>query len=230
MKAYKNKRRSTGSQSETPTIKITQSPLTVRMGGYQSFTLTKSAVKAQKYSGKFTFIKNFLQQHAAECQSVADLGCSNGLTCFMAQQCGYQRIHALDHDLQCMAVINKAKDALGCSNIIATQYSFGDNLEPVDVMIMGALIHWVYSCTALYGNFDQISEYLRKHVNKVLLIEWVSPGDGAIKFFKHTSYNKNIIKEPYTKENFVKSLKKYFTTVEKVYKVTSTRILYIATV
>ena len=229
MIAYKNPRRQTGSQSETP--KITVNNGTVQMSGYQRFTLTKTTVNPQSYAPKFSFIRNFIKdEHCKGSLSIADLGCSNGMVCFMANQIGYNKIHALDHDLDCLQVIKDAKNALGFEKIHEKKYSFGDPIEKVDVLIMGALIHWVYSCTSLYGSFDKIIMYLRNNVNKTLLIEWVDPTDVAIHAFKHTKFNSSIIKQPYTKENFLASLRKYFKTVDKVFTVRNTRELFVATV
>lgn len=227
-RAYKNTKRISGSQSETPRISINNG--VVNMSGYQKFTLTQNSVKPESYAPKFKFIENFIKREHGACKSLADLGCSNGMVCFMANQIGYEKVYALDHDLECINVIKRAKQALNFNNIIEKQYSFGDELEPVDVIIMGALIHWIYSCTALYGSFDKIIEYLRQRTGKVLLIEWVDSQDVAIKSFKHTKFNHSIIKEPYTRENFLKSLRKHFKSVEKVFTVRNTRELFMARV
>jgi trans-aconitate methyltransferase len=229
MKLYKNSKRPTGSQSEIPTIKIATSPkLTITIGGYQIYTLTSDGVTPRKYGNKFKYIADLLKNSTEECGSVADLGCSNGLVCFTALHAGYDRILALDHDEQCLEVIRRASAALQTDKVAPTKYSFGEPFEPTDIVIAGALIHWVFSCTAAYGSFDKIFEYLRSHTKKMLVIEWVAPNDGAIRFFKHTSYNKEVVKEAYTQANFLKSLNKYFSDSKLVLKVTPTRLLYVA--
>ncbi len=228
VKSYKNTRRaaSKGTQSETPTIKCADGRCVV--GGYQHFTITANNLTVNRgYQSKFNYIKSFLQEHTEDCKSVSDLGASNGLVSFTAAQLGYPTVHALDHDLSCIQVMNKIKTHLNFQTVQPKEWSFGDEGPQSDIVIVGALIHWVYSCTALYGNFDKIIQYLWKMTNKYLLIEWVNPNDAAIKSFKHTAFNKSVIKEPYTRANFLASAGKYFSQVTKVHSVTSTRELFL---
>ena len=84
-RSYKNSKRPSGSQSETPHIKIT--PGVVHMTGYQRFTLTKTSVKPESYPPKFAFIEKFIKKEYGGSKSLADLGCSNGMVCFMAGAC-----------------------------------------------------------------------------------------------------------------------------------------------
>jgi len=228
VKVYKNNKRSTGSQVEKPVLSLNGNSINV--GGYQRYTITRTSIKPVSYSSKFEFIKKFLAGELQHCQNITDIGCSNGIVCFMAQQLGYQKIQALDHDKECIKLIGDIKSYLDIKGIEPKEYSFGNEIEPSDIVIMCALIHWVYSCTALYGTFDDIFKYLQKIVGKVLLIEWVDPADPAIRYFKHIFFNKEIIKEEYTEANFETSLKSHFSHVEKVFNVTKTRKLYIARV
>jgi hypothetical protein len=231
MKVYKNSERadSGGSQSEQPTVKYQQGVCNIK--GYQTFTITKTTINvSSKYNAKFKYIKKFLQKYRGTCTTVADIGASNGLVSFTASQLGYTNIYALDHDRDCIQLINNVCQYLQISNIQVEEYSFGDDYIASDIVIVGALIHWIYSCTALYGNFDQISSYLRNLTNKYLLIEWVNPDDPVIHTFHHTSFNKRVIKEPYTKANFIASLQKYFNKVDKVFQVKPTRELYLCIV
>ena len=230
-KAYKNNRRSAsqGSQSENPIVNCTAGKCTV--GGYQQYVITTNNLQVVgNYFGKFNYIKSFLRSHVQDCERVSDLGASNGLVTFTAAQLGYPTIHALDHDLSCIQVMNKIKANLKFDTVHPTNWSFGDQSPASDIVIVGALIHWVYSCTALYGNFDEIIEYLRGLTTRYMLIEWVNPNDAAIKVFHHTSFNKSIIKEPYTRDNFLDSVKKYFSSVERVYSVNTTRELFLCSV
>lgn len=221
---YKNSRRSgKGSQQETPTVKCNEGQCIV--GGYQHFTITHDILNVTGgYQGKFAFIKNFLRQHR-DCESVMDVGASNGLVAFTAVQLGFRDVHALDHDVDCIKLIDTINDELDL-NTNAIKWSFGDPHPACDIVIVGALIHWVYSCTALYGNFDEIVTYLHGLTNQHLLIEWVNPNDPAIRSFKHTTFNNGIIKEPYTRERFIHSLHKHFSRVQKVYSVNGTRELF----
>ena len=228
MSVYKNTKRKSGSQSETPSLKRVGKAY--KIGGYQKFTITKHNLTAGGYSDKFNHVKKFLENNKTSCTTLSDIGASTGLVAFMAAQSGYKECHALDHDLECLHIITKIKSALGFTNVFEKMYSFGDETGPCDIVIMLALIHWIYSCTALYGSFDKIISYLRTITIKYLIIEWVDPTDPAIRLFKHIQFNKSVIKESYNKQNFLQTLKKYFASVTKVYNVNGTRELYLATV
>ena len=230
-KSYKNTKRSEskGTQSETPTVNCTSGRCTV--GGYQRYIVTADNLQVVGgYQNKFNYIKSFLQEHAEDCKSVSDLGASNGLVSFTASQLGYPTVHALDHDLGCIKVMREIKEYLKFVTVHPNEWSFGAVHPPTDIVIVGALIHWVYSCTALYGNFDEIIKYLRGLTTKYLLIEWVNPNDPAIRSFNHTSFNKSVIKEPYTRDNFLSSVGKYFSQVTKVHSVNTTRELFLCIV
>ena len=72
-------------------------------------------------------------------------------------------------------------------------------------MIMGALIHWVFTCTANFGRFDSIVDYLMTTGTRVLIIEWVDPKDGAIKVFNHNKCGP-APQEPYEESLFQRAL------------------------
>lgn len=233
LKVYKNSRRakSNGSQSEKPGVICTNG--SCKVTGYQGFTITNDTITINRgYKTKFNWIRSFLSEKYTENPfgKISDVGASNGVVSFMAANIGYTQVHALDHDLECIQAMNKVKQHLGYNQVHPIKYSFGDPEPPAFIAIVGALIHWIYSCTALYGKFDQISDELRKLTHKYLIVEWVDPKDPAIRSFKHTSFNKEVIKEPYNKENFLKSLQKYFSSVQKVFQVTATRELYLCVI
>lgn len=229
--AYKNSQRRgvNGSQQEVP--KITHMGNKCMISGYQCFSITRDTIIMNgNYRNKFLCIDNFLKSKLDSCKSITDIGASNGIVSFHAIQAGYTIVHALDHDTQCIQLLETVKKKFNYEGLLPKVYSFGDPHESTDIVIACALIHWIYSCTALYGDFDSITNYLRDITGTYLIIEWVNPNDPAIKFFNHISYNKDIIKEPYTKENFVASLTKKFGTVDKLLQVTPSRELYLCTV
>jgi hypothetical protein len=119
------------------------------------------------------------------------------------------------------------------NKLITRPYKFGDSLVNIsslpDIVTACALIHWVYSCTASFGSLSSIIEYLSQITGKVLIVEWVDPADKAIQSFHHLSFNRQVAREPYTRQNFEKALQTWFTGgFRKIYAVNSTRQLYIA--
>lgn len=137
----------------------------------------------------------------------------------IASNIGYDNIIALDHDLEYLKILNSIISELEIINIKPTKYSFGDDFESSDVVVMLALIHWIYSCTSLYGSFDLIFEYLSNHVSYYLIIEWIDPTDNAIKLFNHIKFNTDIIETDYTEVNFRKSIEKNIGDILKIYDV-----------
>jgi len=81
-----------------------------------------------------------------------------------------------------------------------------------------------------FGLLDMAVSFLKKLTKESLFVEWIDPSDSAIEFFKHTKYNRDFIKEPYNKENFISALKNNFTKVEKIADIIPTRQLYLAVV
>ena len=227
MKLYKNGvRKNIGSQSEIPRISINHNNITV--SGYQSFIIYDDKIIYKSKVKKYKILEQLIDKFKFNCKSITDIGCSNGLVSFISSQKGYN-VLALDHDVECINVMNRIITHFNINNIICKKFSFGNKINiKSDILIMLALIHWIYSCTALYGNFDKIFQYLSQYVNKYLLVEWICPNDTAICEFKHLNFNKQIHEEVYNIKNFENSLKKNIgRIVDKILIDKNTRFLYI---
>ena len=202
-------RNNAGSQSEIPHMSHDKNKTSI--DGYQKFVIENKKVKYSSKIKKYDNIKRILKRHKHDCNSICDVGCSNGLVLFIAAEEGYNKIVGLDHDTDCVSLINKTIKHQDYNNVFAKKYNFGDDIqESYDIICMFALIHWIYSCTAMYGNFGDILNFISKHVNKYLLIEWIDPKDEAIKSFKHTSFNRDNLKQNYTYQNFIEAVKLHF--------------------
>lgn len=224
---YKDSRRPHGSQSEVP--RIVEKDGILHVSGYQHFTVNRATKRAEPQSKREKYLKLqalFADLVAQGCMSIADLGCSAGILSFLAHQAGFQRVHAMDHDVEYLEIVRSCTMAMDASGaILPSRYSFGDLLPtPCDVVLMISLLHWVFSCTALYGNFQDIATYLKGIGARFLCIEWIDPRDQAIQFLKHTEMNKAVQKEAYTLENFLKA---FGTPVKVIPMENSTRTLYV---
>jgi hypothetical protein len=173
-----------------------------------------------------------LNEKKEECKTIIDIGCSNGLVLFLSNFLGYQKIYGLEHETECVELINNIKNELNYNNIYPKKYSFGDIIdEQVDIICMFAIIHWIYGCTANFYCFDDIFKYIKKYVKKYLLIEWVSETDNVISKNTHINYNKNEIKEEYNLKNFERSLIQNIGKIENIIHLEkNTRFLYIVKV
>jgi hypothetical protein len=219
------RRNGVGSQSENPILNVTKDYINV--GGYQSFRIKRDSIVYISKIGKYNLLRDTLKKLKGEnCNSVTDIGCSSGIVSYTSNLLGYETIRSLDHDLEYISLMNKINDKLNIENVKPSRYSFGDKMEKTDVVVMCALIHWIYSCTALYGDFDSIFKYLKCYTSKYLLIEWVDPRDPAIGDLHHLDHNKAIHKEEYNIVNFEKSLNKNIGEFISKDKISPHRILY----
>ena len=225
-KYMSNDRNNVGSQCEIPKIIIKDKD--IYFTGYQYFSINNTSIKYYSKIDKYNKLRKILLNFKKDCHSLIDIGCSNGLVSFISNKIGYDTL-ALDHDSECINIIKKTINILSIKNLKAQKYSFGDNINvKCDIVIMLALVHWIYSCTSLYGNFDDIFIYLKPYINKYLMIEWIHPNDDAIQSFNHINYNKSIHREEYNTPNFEKSLiKNIGNIINKIELEGSTRILYI---
>jgi len=227
---YKNPQRQNlnGSQSESSRIQLDNA--VCRFSGYQTYTLNKEGTVTFG-STKLTDQWKLLDNLSIAGDSITDLGCSNGAIGFALQhRYGFKHLNLLDHDAECVQNLQVCKEWLNPAySLNIKQFSFGvHTLEPVDYILTLSTIHWFYSATTAIGCLETILNELAQHVTKGLIIEWVEPNDGAIGCLHHTSLNKAIQKNPYTKENFLKGLASNFTSYKKLGNTTRTRELYIA--
>merc|ERR1712150_417516 len=112
------------------------------------------------------------------------------------------------------------------------RFSFGEPfpVDRCDTVFVGALIHWVFSCTASFGSFDRIADYLYERVGKMLLIEWIDPEDSAIKFFHHLdcgSRGDATTQARYNLPSFEASLKRHAVILGTHRTTVPTRVLYV---
>jgi len=227
---YKDERRKIGSQSETPSIKVKDKTIMVR--GYQSFNIDIDTKNIQ-FIGKptkFGFINKTLHtlKNDFNCKSIVDIGCNSGLTSLLAYNNKFDNIVSLDHDIEYINTLTNIKNLCNIENIKESLFSFGDKISnKFDVVFCGAIIHWIFSLTADFRNFDKITEYLLSMTNNYLIIEWICPTDPAIKSLNHINRRKKKDDENYCTENFEKSIKKYFTIFSNTQVDGSTRIIYI---
>ncbi len=226
---YKDPKRKVGSQSEVPKIKYENNKIIIN--GYQNFTINKKNknIDFLKKKEKFEYINRLLHDLNSNhnCTSLVDIGCSAGLSSFIAYNNKFTKIFSLDHDPEYIQTIKLIKESCQIPSIQESVFSFGDKLnQTFDVVFCGALIHWIFSLTANFRNFDDIISYLYSITNKILVIEWVHPTDKAIKILDHLNINKKDGDEEYNTINFENALEKKFSMISKVNADCETRTIY----
>lgn len=227
--SYKDPNRKVGSQSETPHIKTVGQ--NVHVSGYQKFIINKNtrAITFQIKHQKFSYISQLLSDlnKTNNCNTIVDIGCNSGLSSFIASSQNFKNILSLDHDPEYINTLRKIKNECKITNINERIFSFGNEInEKFDVVFCGAIIHWIFSLTANFGNFDSIIQYLLLSTKKYLVIEWICENDPAINYFNHIKRNKKTEHEEYTTDNFEKSINKYVKIISKRAVDGPTRIIY----
>lgn len=220
------RRNNSGSQSETPSLSINNNN-SINVSGYQQFNINSSSINFISKSSKYNLVKNKLSLIKKNCKSLIDIGCNSGIVSYTAHFIGYSPIYALDHDKEYLNNLITINNKLNFNDIFVQEFSFGNILPKADVVVMCALIHWIYSCTALFGDFDKIFRYLKESVNKYLIIEWIDPSDRAIGSLNHISFNKDVHTQQYNKTNFEKSLTENIGKIISIDRINKTRHLYI---
>lgn len=227
---YEDPKRKIGSQSETPTIAFEDDNIIV--SGYQQFVINKKSrnIKYKHKSTKFKYINKLMKNLNTDynCTSIVDIGCSSGLSSLIALNNKFEHIVSLDHDPEYIHTLNSIKNECNITNIHESLYSFGDTInEKFDVVFCGALIHWVFSLTADFRNFNSIMSYLISLTNKILVIEWIHPNDSAIKKLNHIEKRKKGADEEYNTQNFETAINKVANIISKKNADRSTRTIYV---
>jgi predicted Ser/Thr protein kinase len=200
--------------------------------GYQEYTLTKntltvSAIDLGLKKKQQLMASYFSPRYLAQ-RSFLDLGANAGFHSFWALQEGAKNAIAIDIDEKYLQMMREAKFKLGFNNLEIVNANIIDWNGSADIVIALSLIHWVYSCTALYGSLNAAISKLRQLVTYMMIIEWVAKEDPAINFFHHLDWNKEIIRNDYNQENFEAALRENFSRIEVLGDISQTRRLYVA--
>lgn len=198
--------------------------------GYQEFVLSPTLAEAVSYAliQKTRVLAPYLKAEQVQGHTVLDIGAGSGYFSFRALQAGASEAIAIDIDDEAMAPMRFAKMHFGIRNLRTVTANMSEWHEPADIVLALALIHWVYSCTAPYGCIDAAIGKLASLTKYMCIIEWVEPEDPLIVDFKHTSWNKDLQREPYTRQAFEKAMNKYFAKWEYIGCTNPTRKLYAA--
>jgi len=227
---YMDVKRKVGSQSEIPSIHSSSDDIIV--SGYQEFTINRKThmIKYKKKVEKYLYFQQLTKElkNESNCTSMVDIGCSSGLYSFMAYNSGFEHIVSLDHDTEYIDKFQKIINLCNIKNINPYVYSFGDTIsETFDVVFCGAIIHWIFSLTSDFRNFNSIIEYIVSLSKQFLVIEWVDPKDAAIVSFNHITRRQKDGDETYNTHNFEQALQHYTTIVKKTKVDGTTRTMYV---
>lgn len=204
----------------------------VTVHGYQEFTLAKDWITASPRDAglqrKVELLSSFFTPRYLKNRELLDLGSNAGFYCFWALQQKAEKVTAVDIDEEYLRIVGGAKERLGFGNLEIARANIVEWHEAADVVVALALVHWIYSCTALLGSLEAVIGKLAALTKYMLLMEWVEPEDEAIRFFGHLDWNRESVGRPYDREAFDRALALHFPRVEVIGAVTPTRTLYAA--
>ena len=202
----------------------------IYFNGYQSFTIDKNSIVPNNIDlkNKSNILRPQIEKCVNENTTFLDLGCANFYFGFVAQQLNAKKVTGVELDKDYINIINIIINNLSLSNINVVECNVQDYVEPYDIVNAMAIIHWIYSCSAVMGSLKNIIKYFSKITNQTLFIEWIDNEDEAIKYFGHINYNKEFSAGDYNKENFLKYLNENFDSVQHIGNSIPTREIYIA--
>jgi serine/threonine protein kinase len=200
--------------------------------GYQEFSLDKDSLSVLDIDDNLRKKKELLDLYFTprflSDRTLTDFGANSGYFCFLALNNGGNRAIAIDMDEDYLRMIQRAKSKYGYNNLDIIRSNTEDWNEPSDIVLALALIHWIYSCTASFGDLNSIIEKFAKLTKYMLIIEWVEPDDPAINFFHHLNWNEKVKRGPYTLKAFEDALSNNFARYHCIGSVTPTRKIFIA--
>jgi len=221
----------------TPNLHARPPRLIIRDGeasfeGYQDFVLNAdpllvSARDELLVRKKDILARMFTPRFLAQ-RRVLDLGANGGFFSLWALQGGAREAIAVDLDEDYIRMLEEARSAFHLEGLRPVRGNVADWTEPGDVVIALALIHWIYSCTAVLGSLSEALAKLARLTRYLLIVEWIAPEDPAIRQFGHLDWNSARTREPYSFEAFEAALRAQSRRWEHLGDVTPTRKLYAA--
>jgi len=200
--------------------------------GYQAFDLTVSSIaptdRESDLARKHLLLASLFCPRYLAHRTLLDIGANAGFYSFWALQSGAERAIALEMDDSYAELAEEISAALGFPNFTVERGNVSQWSTPADVVLALALIHWIYSCTAVYGDLDAVVDKLASLTKYMLLVEWIDPADPAIGSFGHLDWNKEKQRGAYTLAAFEQALGCHFARYQMVGEVTSSRRLYAA--
>ena len=206
----------------------------IQVNGYQKYLINKNNIIPSENSydldEKTKLLKKYYQSTFIKDKTFLDLGAASGYFTFMAILNGSKHVTAIDIDSTHLQIIKDISKEYNIKNITTICENIDIYEGKADIVNALSIIHWIFSCTSIFGSMEKMISFLKSITTEVLFIEWIDPTDEAIKYFKHLDYNKKDIKQSYNYENFILELNKNFTSIEMIGKTRSTRKLFKATI
>lgn len=208
-------------QRESPKLILRKRRFLVK--GYQTFEIDSQNIynPQRKLLKKSKIIRKIIRKYQRKCQTLLDIGCSQGYYSYYAYFKKYQ-VTSIEHDPMYVKQLDTINRSFNLNiNVKRKKFSMIKDSK-YDIVLFLALIHWVYNSTDNFNSFKKILKKLYQLTGRILIIEWITEKDSAI-----TSTDKVKYKD-YNTTNFISELHKL--NFEKIIKKKSnsdTRFLFI---
>ena len=137
----------------------------ININGYQEFKLYTDKLVPSKKSydlHKKNEMLNSLFNHVQlQNKSFLDLGAGLGYFSFLAAING-ALVTSIDIDKEYIEIINRAKQHFKIHNLTTMSIQISEIDTTADIVCALSIIHWIYSCTEVFGSFDLILKFLSK--------------------------------------------------------------------
>lgn len=221
--------RDVGSQREVPVLDLSDNE--IRVHGYQEYRIHGHDVPRltvhSRHSNKLKLVRRALRSCRKEL-SIADLGCSNGLVGISLLLSNFDNVVFVDHDVECIDVVERILEHLKLEGGSVRHCAISSYEGTHDVVCALAIVHWLYSATESFGSMDRVVRHLANMTSDLMLVEWISPYDPAVRLGRHFDRNEGVTMSPYNRRNFRRALKESFTATVRVGNVSSTRVIFLA--
>lgn len=198
--------------------------------GYQDYNISKIKIVpiSDNIKTKLSLMKSTIQSDILG-KTISDIGCSNMFFGFLSYFYGATNVIGIDLDTDYLKQNNHLINQLLMKNVSCENINVVDYKTPADTVFAFAIIHWIYSCSGFLGSLENVVKHLKSITNKCLYVEWIDPSDDCISaMLHHIDFNKDLTKQDYNKDNFVKYLQDNFSSISYlgVSKQSGTREIY----
>ena len=207
----------------------------VKFNGYQTYSF-KNNSKLDEITPlnddlikKSSIILPELVRVVNENTTFLDLGCANyyfGMQCVRLKA---KSVTGVEVDKEYVTRVRELFRYFDSENCEIVEQNIQDYSKKHDIVNALAIIHWLYSCSAAMGSLETTVKFIADLANEYAIIEWIGPEDPAIAYLHHISYNSELTRGDYTKENFLKYLAKNFKSYKWIGNTETTREIFFCT-
>ena len=202
----------------------------IQVNGYQQYWISKKSIEPISSSydleKKTNLLSKYYSREFVKDKTFLDLGAASGYFTFMVILNKCKHATAIDIDKEHLKIITEISKKYNIKNIDVISENIDNYNGKADIVNALSIIHWIYSCTSIFGSMKNMILCLKNMTNETLFIEWIDPSDEAVQYFKHLDYNKKMVDDSYNYKNFISELNTNFTSVEEIGETRTTRKLF----